>query len=66
MDLFDVRKIQTLEEIERVSKEIQNLIIEKKQNINSYDEKLKTLYSRMYVLNRELLKLIPPIDKEQT
>ena len=64
MDLFDVRKIQTLEEIERVSKEIQNLIIEKKQNINSYDEKLKTLYSRMYVLNRELLKLIPPIDKE--
>jgi hypothetical protein len=29
-------------------------------------EKLKTLYSRMYVLNRELLKLIPPIDKEQT
>jgi hypothetical protein len=65
MDLFDVRKIQTLEEIERVSKEIQNLIIEKKQNINSYDEKLKTLYSRMYVLNRELLKLIPPIEKEQ-
>ena len=64
MDLFDVRKIQTLEEIERVSKEIQNLIIEKKQNINSYDEKLKTLYSRMYVLNRELLKLIPPIEKE--
>jgi hypothetical protein len=65
MDLFDVRKIQTLEEIERVSKEIQNLIIEKKQNINSYDEKLKTLYTRMYVLNRELLKLIPPIEKEQ-
>lgn len=64
MDLFDVRKIQTLEEIERVSKEIQNLIIEKKQNINSYDEKLKTLYARMYVLNRELLKLIPPIEKE--
>ena len=65
MDLFDVRKVQTLEEIEKVAKEIQNLIIEKKQNINSYDEKLKTLYSRMYVLNRELLKLIPPIEKEQ-
>ena len=60
----DIRKINLLEEISELSKNIQNLIIEKKQNINSYDEKLKTLYARMYVLNRELLKLIPPIEKE--
>lgn len=61
-----VKQIQTLEEIERLSKEIQVLIIEKKQNMNAYDEKLKTLYSRMYILNREFMKIIPVIEKEQT
>jgi hypothetical protein len=61
-----VKQIQTLEEIERLSKEIQILIIEKKQNMNAYDEKLKTLYSRMYILNREFMKIIPVIEKEQT
>jgi hypothetical protein len=59
-----VKQIQTLEEIERLSKEIQILIIEKKQNMNAYDEKLKTLYSRMYILNREFMKIIPVIEKE--
>jgi hypothetical protein len=61
-----VKQIQTLEEIERLSKEIQILIIEKKQNMNAYDEKLKILYSRMYILNREFMKIIPVIEKEQT
>lgn len=61
-----VKQIQTLEEIERLSKEIQILIIEKKQNMNAYDEKLKTLYSRMYILNREFMKIIPVIEKEQS
>jgi hypothetical protein len=61
-----VKQIQTLEEIERLSKEIQVLIIEKKQNMNAYDEKLKTLYSRMYILNREFMKIIPVIEKEQS
>ena len=61
-----VKQIQTLEEIERLSKEIQILIIEKKQNMNSYDEKLKILYNRMYILNREFMKIIPVIEKEQT
>jgi hypothetical protein len=59
-----VKQIQTLEEIERLSKEIQILIIEKKQNMNAYDEKLKILYSRMYILNREFMKIIPVIEKE--
>jgi hypothetical protein len=61
-----VKQIQTLEEIERLSKEIQILIIEKKQNMNAYDEKLKILYSRMYILNREFMKIIPVIEKEQS
>lgn len=60
-----VKQIQTLEEIERLSKEIQVLIIEKKQNMNAYDEKLKTLYSRMYILNREFMKIIPVIEKDK-
>jgi hypothetical protein len=61
-----VRQIQNLEEIEKLSKEIQILIIEKKQNQNMYDEKLRTLYSRMYILNREFMKIVPNIDKENT
>ena len=61
-----VKQIQSLEELERLSMEIQVLIIEKKQNMNAYDEKLKTLYSRMYILNREFMKIIPVIEKEQS
>lgn len=62
----DIKKIQLLEELEQLLKQIQIIIIEKKQNMNAYDEKLKTLYSRMYILNREFMKIIPVIEKEQT
>ena len=61
----DIRKINLLEEISELSKIIQNLIIEKKQNENNFNEKLKIMYAKMFKLNQDLLRLIP-IEKEQT
>ena len=63
-EMDDIRKIQLLEELEQLSKEIQILIIEKKQNMNTYDEKLKNLYNRLVTLNREFIRTIPPNEKE--
>ena len=61
----DIRKINLLEEISELSKTIQNLIIEKKQNENNFNEKLKIMYAKMFRLNQDFLRLIP-IEKEQT
>jgi hypothetical protein len=62
----DIRKINMLEQLEQLSKEIQILIIEKRQNQNNYDEKLKNLYNRLVTLNREFIRTIPPNEKEHT
>lgn len=53
-----VKQVQILEEYQKTLSEIQILIIEKKQNANMYDEKLKVLYQRMERLNIELKKLM--------
>ena len=55
----NIKKIQILEEIEQLSKQIQLLIIEKAQNQNNYNEKLKIFYYRMNNLHTEFKKLIP-------
>jgi protein subunit release factor A len=60
-----VKQVQILEEYQKTLSEIQNLIIEKKQSCNMFDEKLKVLYSRVERLNRELKSLmILPNDKD--
>jgi hypothetical protein len=61
MDTF--KQIQILEEIEQLSKQIAGLIIEKSQNLNNFNERLKILYIRMDKLNIELKRLIP-IEKQ--
>lgn len=57
----NIKQIQILEEIEQLSKQIQNLIIEKTQNQNNYNEKLKTLYNRMHNLHSQFKSLIHPL-----
>jgi hypothetical protein len=56
-----IKQIQLLEEIEQLSKQIQNLIIEKTQNQNSFNERLKVLYNRMSQLYKDFNKLIPSL-----
>lgn len=57
----NIRQIQLLEELEQLSKQIQLLIIEKQQNVNNYNEKLKILYNRMSQLYKDFNKLIPSL-----
>jgi hypothetical protein len=54
-----IKQIQLLEEIEQLSKQIQLVIIEKTQNQNSFNERLKVLYNRMSQLYKDFNKLIP-------
>lgn len=58
----DIRKLNLLEEIESISKQIQTLLIEKVQNQNNYNEKINRLYSKLDKLNLELKRILPPID----
>ena len=59
-------KINILEEIEKLSKEIQLVLIEQVKTNNSYQEKLNKLYSKLETLNLELKRVIPvqPISNE--
>lgn len=52
-------KINILEEIEKLSKEIQLVLIEQVKTNNSYQEKLNKLYSKLETLNLELKRVIP-------
>lgn len=52
-------KINILEEIEKLSKEIQLVLIEQVKSNNSYQEKLNKLYSKLETLNLELKRVIP-------
>jgi hypothetical protein len=56
----EYRKINILEEIEKLSKEIQLLLIEQVKSNNGYQEKLNRLYSKLDKLNLELKRIIPP------
>ena len=60
----NIKKIQILEEIEQLSKQIQLLIIEKAQNQNNYNEKLKILYNRMSQIYKDFNKLIPSLTNQ--
>lgn len=57
----NIKQIQILEEIEKLSKDIQIVIIEKTQSNNNYNEKLKLLYNRMNILHTEIKRLIPSL-----
>jgi hypothetical protein len=57
-----VKQIQILEELQRLSVEISNLIIEKTQNRNMFDERLKVLYARLSNLYKDFNKLITPLN----
>ena len=56
-----IKQIQLLEEIEQLSKQIQLVIIDKTQNQNSFNERLKVLYNRMSQLYKDFNKLIPSL-----
>jgi wyosine [tRNA(Phe)-imidazoG37] synthetase (radical SAM superfamily) len=55
----DYRKINILEDIEKLSKEIQLLLIEQIKSNNGYQEKINRLYNRLDKLNIELKRIIP-------
>jgi regulator of replication initiation timing len=55
----DIRKYQILEEIEKLSKDIKNVVIEKNHSLNMFNEKLKTLYKKLDQLYLELRRSIP-------
>ena len=59
-------KINILEQIEKLSKDIQLVLIEQVKTNNSYQEKLNKLYSKLETLNLELKRVIPiqPISNE--
>lgn len=61
----EYRKINILEDIEKLSKEIQSLLIEQVKSNNNYKEKLNKLYSKLEHLNMELKRIIPPIEKDE-
>lgn len=61
----NIKQIQILEQIEQLSKQIQNLIIEKSQNQNNYNEKLKILYNRMHNLHTQFNTLIHPLTMQK-
>ena len=56
----EYRKINILEEIEKLSKEIQLLLIEQVKSNNGYQERLNKLYNKLDKLNMELKRIIPP------
>jgi hypothetical protein len=56
----EYRKINILEEIEKLSKEIQLLLIQQVKTNNGYQEQLNRLYSKLDKLNLELKRIIPP------
>jgi TolA-binding protein len=58
----NIKQISILEEIEQLSKKIQELIIQKSQTENNYNERLKILYNRMYNLHAQLKTLISPLS----
>ena len=55
----DIRKFQILEEIEQLSKDIKNVVIEKNHSNNKFNEKLKMLYKKLDQLYLELRRSIP-------
>lgn len=55
----DYRKINILEDIEKLSKEIQLILTEQIKSNIGYQEKLNKLYSRLDKLNIELKRIIP-------
>jgi len=55
----EYRKINILEEIEKLSKEIQLLLIEQVKSNNGYQERLNKLYNKLDKLNIELKRIIP-------
>jgi uncharacterized coiled-coil protein SlyX len=57
----NIRQIQLLEELEQLTKQIALVIIEKQQNVNNYNEKLKILYNRMSQIYKDFNKLIPSL-----
>jgi hypothetical protein len=61
----EYRKINILEEIEKLSKEIQLLLIQQVKTNNGYQEQLNRLYSKLDKLNLELKRIIPPIEKDK-
>ena len=63
----DYRKINILEDIEKLSKEIQLLLIEQIKSNKGYQEKINRLYLRLDKLNIELKRIIPPSnDKDDS
>ena len=61
----EYRKINILEEIEKLSKEIQLLLIEQVKSNNGYQQQLNKLYAKLDKLNIELKRIIPPIEKDK-
>ena len=55
----EYRKINILEDIEKLSKEIQLILTEQIKSNIAYQEKLNKLYSRLDKLNIELKRIIP-------
>lgn len=60
----DYRKINILEDIENISKEIQLTLIEQIRCNVVYKEKLNKLYIKLDTLNLELRRIIPPQHNE--
>lgn len=56
----EYRKINIMEDIEKISKEIQLLLIEKVKTNADYQDRLNKLYSRLDKLHIELKRIIPP------
>lgn len=61
----NIKQIQILEEIEQLSKQIQEIIIQKIQNQNNYNEKLKILYNRMHNLHTQFNSMIHPLTMQK-
>ena len=55
----DIRKYQILEDIQELTTNIKNLVIEKNHSLNMFNEKLKTLYKKLDQLYLELRRNIP-------
>lgn len=55
----DIKKMQILEDIEKLSKDIQCVVIEKNHSITKFNDKLKILYKKLDQLYLELRRSIP-------
>ena len=58
-NMQDIRKYQILEDIQELTTNIKNLVIEKNHSLNMFNEKLKTLYKKLDQLYLELRRNIP-------